>query len=114
MVNATEMAKPFKKLVADFLRLKATREYIDILEDEKRYGNPHIAQNAEILRVIKGGDVGEGLQGTWMHEQLALKFASWLSPRFEVWVYQKIRELLTTGKTELTVRPALNMSKVFA
>lgn len=28
MINATEMAKPFRKLVADFLRLKTTREYI--------------------------------------------------------------------------------------
>lgn len=41
------------------------------------------------------------MQGTWMHEKLALKFASWLSPAFELWVYDKIQELLTTGKTEL-------------
>lgn len=40
-------------------------------------------------------------QGTWMDEKLALKFAAWLSPRFELWVYDRIYELLTTGQTKL-------------
>lgn len=62
------------------LRLKETKEYIQLLEE--RYGNSHIA-NREVLRVVKGGDAAEGLQGTWMDEKLALKFAAWLSPRFE-------------------------------
>ena len=99
MVNATEMAQPFKgKMVADFLRLKGTKDYIQLLDE--RYGDSHIA-NREVLRVIKGGDAAEGLQGTWMDEKLALKFAAWLSPRFELWVYDRIQELLTTGETHL-------------
>ena len=36
-----------------------------------------------------------------MDEKLALKFASWLSPRFELWVYDRIQELLTNGETRL-------------
>lgn len=36
-----------------------------------------------------------------MDEKLALKFASWLSPRFELWVYDRIQELVTTGETRL-------------
>ena len=100
MINATEMAKPFKgKMVADFLRLKSTKDYITLLEE--RYGNSHIATRREVLRVIKGGDAAEGLQGTWMDELLALKFAAWLSPRFELWVYDRIQELLATGETRL-------------
>lgn len=100
MINATEMARPFKgKLVADFLRLKNTQDYIGLLEE--RYGNSHIAIKREVLRVIKGGDASEGIQGTWMDEKLALKFAAWLSPRFELWVYERIQELLTTGETRL-------------
>lgn len=113
MINATEMAKPFRKMVADFLRLKNTKEYIEVLEkiiEEDRYGDSHIGKKVEILRVIKGGD-DRSLQGTWMNEKLALKFASWLSPRFEIWVYDRIHELLTTGKTELSVRPAQNVIK---
>ena len=29
-----------------------------------------------------------------MHRVLALKFAAWLSPRFELWVYSTIEQLL--------------------
>ncbi|MBK6901431.1 MAG: KilA-N domain-containing protein [Saprospirales bacterium] len=75
MINATEMAKPFGKLVGNFLRLKEAHEYITILQE--RYSHLNIGR--EVLRVIKGGDAAEGLQGTWMDEKLALKFAAWLS-----------------------------------
>jgi hypothetical protein len=98
MVNATQMAKPFKgKMVADFLRLKQTKEYILALES--RYGDSHNGRNKEVLRVVQGGT--PELQGTWMDELLALKFASWLSPHFEIWVYDRIQELLTRGETRL-------------
>lgn len=97
MINATEMAKPFGKLVGNFLRLKETKEYITLLEE--RYSDVNIGREA--LRVVKGGDVNDVLQGTWMDEKLALKFAAWLSPRFELWVYDRIQELLSTGETRL-------------
>jgi len=44
----------------------------------------------KILKVVRGGDASEGLQGTWIHERLALKFAAWLSPKFELWIYDTI------------------------
>lgn len=95
MINATEMARQFKgKFVADFLRLKATKVYIELLG--RRYGDSHIGR--EVLRVVKGGS---SHQGTWMDEKLALKFAAWLSPEFELWVFDRIYELLLTGKTEI-------------
>ena len=96
MVNATQMAKAFGKPVGNFLRLVETKEYIALLEE--RYSDVNIAR--EVLRVVKGGDANDKLQGTWMHEKLALKFAAWLSPRFELWVYDKIQELLTTGQVQ--------------
>lgn len=105
MINATEMAKPFGKLVGHFLTLKGTKEYILLLDS--RYRDSDNVVEKETLRVIQGG-LPE-LQGTWMDEKLALKFAAWLAPEFELWVYDKIHELLTTGKTELGVRPAQNI-----
>jgi len=67
MINAKEMAKPFKgKMVGDFLRLKNTQEYIQLIEE--RYGNSHIAPQQEVLRVVKGGDATEGLQGNWVNK----------------------------------------------
>jgi len=107
MINATQMAKPFKKLVADYLRLKATKEFILLLES--RYGNSHNGKK-EVLRVVQGGS--PELQGTWMDEKLALEFASWLSPSFKLWVYDRIEELLKTGKTELPAhRPGTDLIK---
>lgn len=97
MINATEMAKSFKKQVGHFLSNKQSKEYILLLE--KRYRNSDNAHKREVLRVIQGGK--PEMQGTWMDEKLALKFAAWLSPEFELWVYDRIFELLTKGKTEL-------------
>ena len=98
MINATEMARPFRKQIGHFLALQGTRDYILLLES--RYRDSDIGGTArEVLRVIKGG-VPE-LQGTWMDEKLALKFAAWLSAEFELWVYDRIQELITTGSTRL-------------
>lgn len=113
MINATEMAKPFKgKFVADFLRLRGTKEYIGLLEE--RYGDSHVGDNRVVVRIVKGGDTTtkDTPQGTWMDEKLALKFAAWLSSRFELWVYDRIDELLKTGKTELpNYRPSNEIIK---
>jgi phage antirepressor YoqD-like protein len=38
-----------------------------------------------------------------MHQKLALKFAAWLNPEFELWVYDRIEELLRHG---ITATPA--------
>lgn len=98
MINATQMSRPFKgKMVADFLRLKQTKDFILALES--RYGDSHNGGNKEVLRVVQGGT--PELQGTWMDELLALKFAAWLSPYFEIWVYERIKELILTGKAEV-------------
>lgn len=97
MINATEMARPFDKLPGSFLRLKSTKDYILLLES--RYADVHNGNTREVLRVVQGGT--PELQGTWMDEKLALKFAAWLSPEFELWVFDRIEELLTTGRTEI-------------
>ena len=107
MINATQMAKPFRKLVGNFLRLQSTKDYIAALQF--RYSDVNNEKSREVLRVVQAGDAK--LQGTWMDEKLALKFAAWLAIDFELWVYDRIHELLTTGKTELPVRPAHNIIK---
>ncbi len=101
MINATEMAKPFpNKRINNFLRNQQTIDFISLLES--RYANSRIGSKMlerEVLRVVKGGK--PDLQGTWMDEKLALKFAAWLSPEFELWVFDRIEELLINGKTQL-------------
>lgn len=43
------------------------------------------------------------MQGTWVHEDVALEFARWLSPKFAIWCNDRIKELLTTGSVSLAL-----------
>ena len=90
MVNATEMAKAFDKTTKDWLRTKSAEEFITSLSAVRQ-----ICPSA-LVQVVKGGN---GEQGTWMHEDVALEFARWLSPAFSIWCNDHIKELLTTGVT---------------
>lgn len=90
MVNATEMAKPFGKLVGDWLRLKTTTEFADALSADMQI------PISALIKVVKGGN---NEQGTWMHEDVALEFARWLSPAFAIWCNKRIKELLQYGMT---------------
>jgi len=48
-----------------------------------------------------------------MHRKLALKFAAWLSPEFELWVYDRIEELLLEAKqVEEPKEPPYEMATV--
>ena len=92
MINATQMAKPFGKLVGDWLRLKATIEFTNALSIDMQI------PISALIQVVKGGN---RRQGTWMHEDVALEFARWLSPKFAIWCNNRIKELLLTGTTTI-------------
>ncbi len=88
MVNATEMAKPFGKSATHWLRNQSTQEF---LCEYARLRNRNVG---DLVKVVNGGDNGNG---TWMHEDVALEFARWLSPAFAIWCNDRVKELLTTG-----------------
>lgn len=87
MVNATEMAKIFGKQVNEFLSNQQTQNFIE-----------HCLKNGDsrFLGVKTEEDlvVSKQKSGTWMHRILALKFAAWLNPDFELWVYATIDDIL--------------------
>lgn len=83
------MAKPFGKRCNDFLSTKQTKELISSLS--AKTGIPATG----LVTVNQGGNN----QGTWMHEDLALVFAQWLSPDFYLWCNDRIKELLQYGMT---------------
>jgi hypothetical protein len=76
MINATHMGKAFGKKPVDFLKLEQTKSFINALEVKVK--NP-------TFKTVKGRHHA----GTWMHKKLALKFAGWLNPEFELWVMIK-------------------------
>ena len=54
----------------------------------------------------KGGDnkYGKSIQGTWIHKDLAVKYAEWLDPEFSIWVSQKIQQLIQDGFSWIEAR----------
>ena len=90
MVNATEMAKSFDKRPAKWLELPSTKEFLAALTAIRK-------SDTALIQTNSGGINGGG--GTWMHEDVALEFARWLSPAFAIWCNDRIKELLKYGMT---------------
>ena len=92
MINATQMAKPFGKRPIDYLRLPSTNELLNAIVRKS-----HIDEN-QLVRTERGGDN----PGTWMHEDVALDFAQWLSVDFRLWCNDRLKELMKTGVTTVS------------
>jgi hypothetical protein len=82
-INATALCKAANKLWADYRRNGQTIAFLGALEADM--GIPI----SELAISIKGGD--PRLQGTWVHPQVAIHLAQWLSAEYAVkvtkWVY---------------------------
>ena len=90
--NATSMCKSFNKTPKDWLRTAQTQRYISALEQKANMPN-------EMVSSIRGGDITE--QGTWIHEKLVLRLASWLSVDLELWIDDTIATLLREGEVKI-------------
>jgi hypothetical protein len=79
-INATAMCQAAAKQWFDYRRLSTTAAFIDALSTETGIPGSELAQS------LKGGDTR--LQGTWVHPQVAIHLAQWLSAKFAVQVSQ--------------------------
>ena len=86
MINATEMAKIFNKDTRVFLKTDHAKSFIKELLLTPFGINKTTLNRKEIINTNKKG-------GTWMNRLLALKFASWLDVKFELWVYSTIEQV---------------------
>lgn len=77
--KATESQRP-----GEFLKTKQVRRFVQALSDAKKI--------ASVL-TIKGGP----LQGSWGLELIAIRYAAWLNPLFEIKVYETFQMLIRTG-----------------
>ncbi len=87
MVNATEMAKAFGKRIDVFLKADHTKAFISVLELPPYGGSYPSLKIEEIIKSRNGVD-------TYFHRILAIKFAAWLDPNFEIWIYSTIDKIL--------------------
>lgn len=82
-INATAMCRAAGKLWGHYRENANTRAFLDALESD--IGIPI----SELVQSVKGGD--PRIQGTWVHPQVAVHLAQWLSAEFAVkvskWVY---------------------------
>jgi hypothetical protein len=99
--NATDMAKPFNKIPAEWLRLPDTGAYIEAILN---MGLSHIKKCDDVVRTKRGKKNG----GTWLHQDLGLAFARWLSPMFAVrldrWTRDRLKKELTHKNARLDVK----------
>ncbi len=102
MVNVTEMAKPFGKRANDFLSLRQTQDLM--LSLSAKTGIPVLG----LVTVNQGGSN----PGTWMHEDLALIFAQWLSPDFYLWCNDRIKEILLGRAHHFTQEHPIDSEKL--
>jgi len=87
MVNATQMAKVFGKDLYQFTKSDNTKGYINACLKPANAGLLSIEKEEDLI-------ISKQKSGTWMHRVLALKFAAWLSPDFEVWVFSTMDEII--------------------
>ncbi len=87
MVNATQMAKIFSRDLYQFTKSEDTKRFIEVCLKPA---------NAGLLGIVNRSDliVSNQKRGTFMHRVLAIKFAAWLNPDFELWVYNTIDKIL--------------------
>ncbi|MCT4604462.1 MAG: KilA-N domain-containing protein [Marinifilum sp.] len=92
MVNATQMAKVFGKRPVEFLRNDQTQKFIEAFcQSENLHFGDEFSPKGQVVKIQKGDP---SVSGTWMTRILALKFAAWLSPEFEIWVFKTIEEIM--------------------
>lgn len=86
MVNATQMANKFGKKAKDWLKTQQSKEFLKSLSEGKNI------PSSDLVQVMYGNS-----GGTWMHEDVAIEFARWLSPMFAIWCNDRIKELAREG-----------------
>lgn len=98
MVNATEMAAYFDKQPVHWLNLGHAKDFLNKLAKLRN------RSLADLVQVTRGGNS----PGTWMHRDVAIEFARWLSPEFGIWCNDRIMELMQHGATALVPENLLN------
>lgn len=88
LVNATQMMEAYpNKNMGNFIRNDGTKKFIECALLNANSHLINVKTREDLIISTKKG-------GTWMHRVLALKFAAWLSPEFELWVFNTIDDIL--------------------
>ncbi len=94
-INATSLCKAGNKKFNDWCRLDKTQKFLaEFTSLISSTGNPA----NELIKYESGSN---DKKATWVHPQVAINIAQWISAKFDVQVSKWIFELMLTGKVEL-------------
>lgn len=96
-MNATAMCRAAGRLFGHYAENKTTSAFLAELSSD--IGIPI----SELVQSVKGG--GPSVQGTWVHPQVAINLAQWLSPKFAVLVTKWVIDWISGAATA----PARNL-----
>lgn len=94
-VNATQLCKAGKKLLGSWNRLANSKAYIEALSESMQI---HI----DLLIVANESEGTNDERGTWVHPEVAIEIARWVSPEFNVWANRTLRLVLNGEFKALT------------
>lgn len=92
-INATAMCKAANRPWSRYWEVRASKEFAAELSTD--LGIPI----SELIQSVSGGH--PEIQGTWVHPQVAIHLAQWLSPRFAVLVSRWVYEWMTDQAPEV-------------
>lgn len=110
-INLTDMAKAWRerKSILTWIRTGSTISFLDVWEKKynKNYDGAHLSTVLNLIKKreltikkwveltnSKGIFTVEGKNsGTYAHKDIAIKFAGWLSPEFELFLIEEIQRL---------------------
>ncbi|WP_242053943.1 KilA-N domain-containing protein [Nostoc parmelioides] len=75
-VNASQMCKANGKFLADYLKLKSTKQYLQALSNDM-----NIIISLLVIEIQGYGSE----QSTWVHPEIAIDIARWVSVDFRIW-----------------------------
>ena len=93
-VNATLLCKAAGKRIDNWMRLTGTKKII------KELYRSLTCEETDLISIIQGGN-DKLSQGTYLHSDLGIQLAQWISPSFAIQVSRWTRELLLFGNVEL-------------
>ena len=90
-IDATAMCKAGGKRWGTYRQNAATEAFLAALESE--VGIP----TSKLIQSVSGGK--PELQGTWVHPDVSIHLAMWISPKFSVWAIRIIKDYITNTRT---------------
>jgi hypothetical protein len=92
-INVTNLCKAGGKEFKAWNRLERTKAFLQVLSSSV------LIHTVELIKYNIGGN---GERHTWVHPQVAINIAQWISPHFDVKVSSWVYEVMMTGKVDIS------------